>query len=129
MKRIFIMLCAICGLSVMADAQVHIEGKIKKYAGEPVVVTYSKGKLDMSDTVQVAKNGKFVYENAEYVATFITIADNRLALVLEPESCVEIQVDLKDAQNIEVRFEGDYAAFAAGGENENSKHGIAVSAF
>ena len=110
MKRIFIMLCAICGLSVMAGAQVRIEGKIKKYAGEPVVVTYSKGKLDMSETVRVAKNGKFVYENAEYVATFITIADNRLALVLEPGSCVEMQVDLKDAQNIEVRFEGDYTA-------------------
>ena len=110
MKRIFIMLCVICSLSVMAGAQVRIEGKIKKYAGEPVVVTYSKGKLDMSDTVQVAKNGKFVYENAEYVATFITIADNRLALVLEPGNCVEMQVDLKDAQNIGVRFDGDYAA-------------------
>ena len=110
MKRIFIMLCVICGLSVMAGVQVRIEGKIKKYAGESVVVTYSKGKLDMSDTVRVAKNGKFVYENAEYMATFITIADNRLALVLEPGTCVEMQVDLKDAQNIEVRFDGDYAA-------------------
>lgn len=110
MKRIFVTICALCGLSMMVDAQVRIEGKIKKYAGEPVVVTYSKGKLNVDDTVRVAKNGKFLYENPDNTVLFVSIAGNRWSPFVEPGDCLEMQVDLRNPQNMQVVFKGNHVA-------------------
>ena len=49
----------LCCLTAGVFAQVNIEGKIEKYAGETVTFTRFEGRQEPTDTVRVEKNGRF----------------------------------------------------------------------
>ena len=78
--------------------------------GEKITVSYYKGKQRQTDTVAVAKNGNFTYESAECVADALTVGQQQLLLFMRPGSQLEINLDIRDAENWKAVFKGDYAA-------------------
>lgn len=99
MKKYILLFLLLGGAVALASAQNAIKGKIKGYIGEKITVSYYKGKQRQTDTVAVAKNGNFTYESAECVADALTVGQQQLLLFMRPGSQLEINLDIRDAEN------------------------------
>ena len=110
MKKYILLFLLLGGAVALASAQNAIKGKIKGYIGEKITVSYYKGKQRQTDTVAVVKNGNFTYESAECVADALTVGQQQLLLFMRPGSQLEINLDIRDAENWKAVFKGDYAA-------------------
>ena len=99
MKKYILLFLLLGGAVALASAQNAIKGKIKGYIGEKITVSYYKGKKRQTDTVAVAKNGNFTYESAECVADALTVGQQQLLLFMRPGSQLEINLDIRDAEN------------------------------
>ena len=76
-KKYILLLILFCITINVTYAQIEISGTIKYYRGECLTVSYPVGRKDVVDTLQVDKNGAFVYKNEQYIPIFFCIAKGK----------------------------------------------------
>ena len=100
----------LCCLTAGVFAQVNIEGKIEKYAGETVTFTRFEGRQEPTDTVRVEKNGSFVYKTDNTVPNAISIDGVKTFLAIQPGDRMQMNITLQNDKTVTIVFKGDRAA-------------------
>ena len=108
-KKYILLLILFCITINVTYAQIEISGTIKYYRGECLTVSYPVGRKDVVDTLQVDKNGAFVYKNEQYIPLFLSIAKEKTSLYLQPGDQIKVTVNLKKEGSERVVFKGNRA--------------------
>lgn len=110
MEKYIVLFLLFCGIVSTTNAQIKIQGTVKHYKGECLTLSYYVGKNELVDTLQVEKNGKFVYQHEQHLPASLSVMEQKIPLCLEPGDQFSVVIDLKKEGSERVVFKGDRSA-------------------
>ncbi|BDF55549.1 MULTISPECIES: TlpA disulfide reductase family protein [Butyricimonas] len=110
MKKYIILFILFSGIVNTIHAQIKIQGTVKQHEDENIYLSYWVGRKKQIDTVQIEKNGKFIYQNEQYIPEILSIAGEEMPLYLQPGDEINMTVNMQKDGVKRIIFKGDRAA-------------------
>ena len=110
MKKYIILFILFSGIVNTIHAQIKIQGTVKQHEDENIYLSYWVDRKKQIDTVQIEKNGKFIYQNEQYIPEILSIAGEEMPLYLQPGDEINMTVNMQKDGVKRIIFKGDRAA-------------------